>query len=145
MTKLPRVSIACIASVLLQTGLALADPPSVARPLSVDGRPGLWLPGDMARSVLADVEELQTRRVESALCRKQAATKDERIKELSKALDAARQSAAASQAVVETAMRAQRVAEQARDGWLAGKPWLWTTVGVVSGVLGSLAVFHYAR
>jgi len=144
--RLLTVSTSCIASaVLLCSATALADPPAAAVPLEHEGVPGVWLPEAISRQVLADVEELRVRRAELELCHKRDEVQVARVKALTKALDAAKKSAAASQTVVDVAVRGREQAERDRDGWFAGKPWVWGPVGVVIGVVATGLVIGYAR
>jgi hypothetical protein len=140
-----RVSISCtVSAALLATSLAHAEPPR-AITLEHDGVPGIWMPEDMSRAMLADVEELRVRRTELELCKKRSTVQLERTKQLDAALAAARKSAATSQAQIDAAVRGREQAERDLDGWLAGKPWLWGVLGAVIGAVTTGVIVKYTQ
>lgn len=145
MRKSLRASTACTASVLLLAAAPGLAAPPVAVPLENEGEPGVWLPEDMARETLADVKELRVRRAELDLCYRRSEVQRERVRELHKGLDAARESAETSQQMLDAAVRGREEAERARHGWLAGMPWLWGGVGVVVGAVATGIIISQAR
>lgn len=140
MKRSPLVSTSCIASILLANSLALADPPPVAVTLEHEGAAGVWLPENMAREILADAEELRVRRSELDVCYRKSEVQSERIKTLTNMHDAAKATADAASEQLDRAVRGREQAERDKDGWLAGKPWLWWLIGGAVGAVVTAVV-----
>lgn len=147
MPKWSRVSTSCIllASLLLPSAVQ-ADKLKVqlegvprldlALEMELNSVAGVWFPMAMARDMQADIEELKELRPMVKLQQRQLDVRSERIKLLKEALELTQEAATTSKSVVESAVRAQREAEEDEDSLFAGQPGLWALAGAaVTGIL----------
>ncbi len=130
-----------LVSTIFSLSLLIASTASaneVVVPLKYKGQAGFWFPGEKARLVLQDVEELRVLRESHGLLERQLQLRSERmgIKDAqlgatTAALDLSMQAEERTMEVVENSERRARVAEEKLDSfWRQPETWL-----VIGGVL----------
>lgn len=100
--------------------------------LVLRGDPGQWFHREVARCLLADVEELRLLRQRVGLMDERLRIRDEQLAAMREAVDLSIQAEQRSSGALEAAVRRAREAEEDRDAWHRS-PLLWGAVGLASG------------
>lgn len=95
-----------------------------------DGKPGIWLPLEAHRAILADLGELAERRQEVHLLDEKLHLRVEQMRDLRIAVESATAAQKAAVGALEAAERGRVAAEARLDAWYRS-PTLWFGIGVV--------------
>lgn len=94
------------------------------------GEVGVWFRADVAREMLADLEELPLLRARVSLFEERLELRDSQVERLRRAVELAAEGERIALEGLETALAARREAEESARVWWRS-PTLWLSVGVV--------------
>lgn len=110
--------------------------------IEVNGVTGIWFRADVARAMLADLEELPLLRTRVQLLEGRLEIRDDQITRLRSVIELSVAAEERAVSALEQAVSARRAAEDALDAWYRS-PALWTAVGIVVAA-GLVALTAYA-
>lgn len=120
------------------------DPPRAPRRATIEhaGEVGVWFRADVAREMLADLEELPLLRTRVSLLEERLELRDSQVERLRRVVDLAQEGERIALEGLENALAARREAEEGARVWWRS-PTLWLSVGVVL-TAGLVALTAYA-
>lgn len=103
------------------------------------GQPGIWMPEEMGKKVLADVKSLKVIRDKMELIETTLELKDATIQILDKKVENADKSTAVAEAALDDLEEVANSYEKELNMWY-NKPWIWIGVGAVGIIIIEVGV-----